>query len=194
MTITTTLNDPNSSLVEGWTALWNGDLSQAATICAEQVTVHFDGRTIAEAGDHVMDASGLADLIGAFRSTRPGRTYRVVKAHLRGWRFSSPAKNTAAFFRISRSSLNTFTSLRSFLNSSRSSVLSPSRSPASISAWLTHLRSVSAETSRSRALSSRYRIALLGGVDQPYGFLLELGRVEPARFAHLLPLSPNLIA
>ena len=71
----------NSSLVEGWTALWNGDLSQAATICAEQVTVHFGGRAIAEAGDHVMDASGLADLIGAFRSTRPGLTYRVVEAH-----------------------------------------------------------------------------------------------------------------
>jgi hypothetical protein len=81
MTITTPLNDPNSSLVEGWTALWNGDLSQAATICAEQVTVHFGGRAIAEAGDHVMDASGLADLIGAFRSTRPGLTYRVVEAH-----------------------------------------------------------------------------------------------------------------
>jgi transposase-like protein len=30
MTITTPLSDPNSSLVEGWTALWNGDLSQAA--------------------------------------------------------------------------------------------------------------------------------------------------------------------
>lgn len=81
MTITTPLNDPNSSLVEGWTAWWNGDLSQAATICAEQVTVHFGGRAIAEAGDHVMDASGLADLIGAFRSTRPGLTYRVVEAH-----------------------------------------------------------------------------------------------------------------
>jgi hypothetical protein len=59
MTITTPLKDPNSSLVEGWTALWNGDLSQAATICAEQVTVHFGGRAIAEAGDHVMDASAL---------------------------------------------------------------------------------------------------------------------------------------
>jgi len=40
MTSTTPLHDPTSSLVEGWTALWKGDLSQAATICAEQVIVH----------------------------------------------------------------------------------------------------------------------------------------------------------
>src|SRR5215212_552526 len=71
--------------------------------------------------------------------------------HLRGW-FSSLAKNHAAFFSISRSSLRTFTSLRRRRSSSFSSAVRPSRSPASISAWLTHLRSVSAETSRSRAI------------------------------------------
>src|ERR687893_277419 len=72
--------------------------------------------------------------------------------HLRARRSSSLAKNVAAFFSISRSSLRTFTSLRRRRSSSFSSVVSPSRSPASISAWLTHLRSVSAETSRSRAI------------------------------------------
>src|SRR5215216_1724296 len=71
--------------------------------------------------------------------------------HLPGW-FSSLAKNHAAFFSISRSSLRTFTSLRRRRSSSFSSVVRPSRSPASTSAWLTHLRSVSAETSRSRAI------------------------------------------
>src|SRR5215217_3281891 len=71
--------------------------------------------------------------------------------HLRGW-FSSLTKNHAAFFSISRSSLRTFTSLRRRRSSSFSSAVRPSRSPASISAWLTHLRSVSAETSRSRAI------------------------------------------
>lgn len=64
MTNTAPLNDPISSLVEGWTAVWNGDLSKAATICAEQVAVHFGGRAIAGDGDHMMKASGLADPIG----------------------------------------------------------------------------------------------------------------------------------
>ena len=54
--------------------------------------------------------------------------------HLRARRSSSLAKNVAAFFKISRSSLRTFTSLRSLLSSWRSSVVSPSRSPASICA------------------------------------------------------------
>src|ERR687897_560102 len=72
--------------------------------------------------------------------------------HLRARRSSSLAKNVAAFFSISRSSLRTFTSLRRRRSSSFSSVVSPSRSPASICAWLTHLRRVSVETSRSRAI------------------------------------------
>src|SRR5215218_5094566 len=81
--------------------------------------------------------------------------------HLRARRFSSLAKNHAAFFSISRSSLSIFTSLRRRLSSSFSSVVSPSRSPASTSAWLTHLRSVSAETSRSRAIfATGYRSSL----------------------------------
>ena len=40
----------------------------------------------------------------------------------------------------------------------------------------------------------RHRIALLGGMNQPNCFLLELRRVEPACLAHLRPLSSNLIA
>src|SRR5215212_383857 len=44
--------------------------------------------------------------------------------HLRARRSSSLAKNVAAFFRISRSSLRIFTSLRSLLSSWRSSVVS----------------------------------------------------------------------
>ena len=114
--------------------------------------------------------------------------------HLRARRSSSLAKNDAAFFKISRSSLRTFTSLRRRRSSSFSSVVSPWRSLASISAWLPHfLRSVSVETSRSRAIF--YGILLVRGVNQPDGFLLELRRVEFVSLSHLLrPLSPNLIA
>src|SRR5215208_4286330 len=72
--------------------------------------------------------------------------------HLRARRSSSLAKNIAAFFSISRSSLRTFTSLRRLRSSSFSSVVSPLCSPASVSAWLTHLRRVSVDTSRSRAI------------------------------------------
>jgi hypothetical protein len=62
--------------------------------------------------------------------------------HLRARRSSFLAKNVAAFSKISCSSFRTFTSWRRRRNFSFSSVVSPLRSPASISAWLTHLRSV----------------------------------------------------
>src|SRR5215208_340840 len=55
---------------------------------------------------------------------------------------SSFAKKAAAFFRISLSSRRILFSRLSLLSSSRSSVLSPSRSPRSISACLIQLRRV----------------------------------------------------
>src|SRR5215210_898884 len=69
----------------------------------------------------------------------------------------SLAKKAAAFFKISRSSSSTFTWRRSRRSSSRSSLLSPSRSPASISACLHQIRSDSYETPSSPAISRTAR-------------------------------------
>src|SRR5215210_1817271 len=99
--------------------------------------------------------TALGDLQGPAHRTHPVvcllRLHKRVD-HLPARRFSSPAKKAAAFFRISRSSRRTFTSRRRRRSSSFSSVVSPSLSPASISAWFTHLRSVSVATPRSRAI------------------------------------------
>src|SRR4051812_31955419 len=67
----------------------------------------------------------------------------------------SLAKKAAAFFKISRSSFRTRTSLRSRESSSRSSVVSAPAGPrpASISACFTQLRSADTVRSRSRATS-----------------------------------------
>src|SRR5215216_3110793 len=62
-----------------------------------------------------------------------------------------PVESTAAFFRISFSWRRIFTSLRSLLSSSRSSVVSPSLSPWSVSACLTHVLKELPETPRSLA-------------------------------------------
>src|SRR5215208_5596005 len=62
-----------------------------------------------------------------------------------------PVESTAAFFRISFSCRRIFTSLRSLLSSSRSSVVSPSLSPWSISACLTQFLRELPETPSSLA-------------------------------------------
>jgi hypothetical protein len=56
---------------------------------------------------------------------------------------SSPAKKALADFKISLARRSSVFSLRSCRSSSRSSVVRPPRSPASISAWRTHRRRVS---------------------------------------------------
>src|SRR5262249_31876674 len=63
------------------------------------------------------------------------------------------AKKAAAFFKPSRSWRSTRTSRRNARNSSRSSLVRPARSPASIPAWRTHRRSDSEETPKFRAIS-----------------------------------------
>jgi hypothetical protein len=94
--------------------------------------------------------------VGGRRSTAPGRVAGARRAeHPIGERDGvlgrvgrdepvaahrvalSRAKKAAAFLRISRSSLSTATSRRRRANSAFSSVVSPSRWPASISACLT---------------------------------------------------------
>ena len=65
---------------------------------------------------------------------------------------SSLAKKAAAFLRISFSWRRILTSLRSLRNSSRSSVVSPSRSPSSISNYLTQLLKELSETPSSMAI------------------------------------------
>jgi hypothetical protein len=64
-----------------------------------------------------------------------------------------------SFFGISLSSRRTFTSRPRRLNSARSSVVSPSRSPASISAWRTQFLSDSGATPRSQAILGTGRCA-----------------------------------
>ena len=66
---------------------------------------------------------------------------------------SSLAKKAAeAFRRISFSWRRVFTSRLSLRSSSFSSVVSPSRSPESISSWFTQFRRVPSETPISRAI------------------------------------------
>src|SRR5918995_1962504 len=67
--------------------------------------------------------------------------------------FSSLAKKAVAFLSTSLSSLRILFSLLRLLSSSRSSVVMPSRCPASICCCFVQLRRVSAETPRSRASS-----------------------------------------
>jgi hypothetical protein len=63
----------------------------------------------------------------------------------------SRAKNTAAFFRISRSSRRSAFSRRKRASSARSSVTNPGRRPVSISAWRSQRRMVSGSTPKSSA-------------------------------------------
>src|SRR5262249_13499141 len=65
----------------------------------------------------------------------------------------SRAKKAAAFFKISRSCSSVRTLRRSSRSSARSSLVSPSRSPASVSACFTHDRSDSIAIPRSTAIS-----------------------------------------
>src|SRR5215218_2189288 len=64
---------------------------------------------------------------------------------------SCAARKAAAFFKISRSSARIRFSRRSRRNSSRSSLLRPSRRPSSMSIWRAQLRSDCGETPSSRA-------------------------------------------
>lgn len=80
-TATTNSLNPRADLVSGWTDLWNGDLDAAQRICSPRTHVHFGGKDIAARGDLITTPQELADLIGDFRSTRSGLTYRVVEAH-----------------------------------------------------------------------------------------------------------------
>src|SRR5690606_12195313 len=88
------------------------------------------------------DGDGVTGLLTLHK---PKHSYRVRSVSL--------AKKAAAFFRISRSSRRIFTSRRSRCSSSRSCVVKPSRSPASISACRTHLRSDSKAIPRSWAIT-----------------------------------------
>ncbi len=104
-----------------------------------------------------------------------------------------PVEPTAAFRKTSFSCLRMRFSLLSLPNSSRSSVVSPSFSPASISVCLTHFLRDSADTPSSRAASEMglpeertSRTASLrnsGG----YGGLV-LGTSSPLRGCSLLSL------
>src|SRR4029453_7827250 len=69
-----------------------------------------------------------------------------VSDHLLGRRSSSAPKKAAADFRISFARRSSRFSRSSVLSRSRSSLVIPGRSPSSVSALRTHLRSVSAET------------------------------------------------
>src|SRR5262249_19642340 len=72
--------------------------------------------------------------------------------HRRYLRSVSVAKKAAAFLKISRSSRSFRFSRRSSRSSLRSSVVNPSRLPASTSAWFAQLRRVWSETPRSLAI------------------------------------------
>ena len=65
--------------LHGWTRLWNGDLDEAARILAPDFTVWFGGELIGPSGDTVRGPQGLADLIDAFRTERPGLVYSEVE-------------------------------------------------------------------------------------------------------------------
>src|SRR5215207_1155432 len=98
---------------------------------------------VATSGDPQDPAQHRDRIAGLLRVDEPIATHRLP---------SSLAKKTVAFFRISRSWRRTLFSLRSRLNSSRSSVLSPSRWPASISACFTHSLRELSETPSSLAI------------------------------------------
>src|SRR5918994_491028 len=85
-----------------------------------------------------------------YRVAGPLRVDEVKAAHRSP--ISSLAKKAAAFRKISFSWRRVFTSRLSLRSSSFSSVVSPSRSPLSISSWLTQLRRVPSETPISRAI------------------------------------------
>lgn len=69
----------NVDTLARWTRLWNGDLDQAAQICRPDFTIHFGGLGIAAEADSITTPAGLRQLIGAFRVSRPGLTYRHVR-------------------------------------------------------------------------------------------------------------------
>jgi hypothetical protein len=105
---------------------------------------------------------------------RPLRLHERVD-HLRGRRFSFLAKKAAAFlgFIVPHAVPSSRWRRRSYCCSS---VVNPSCSPASISAYL------------------RDRVLFIGSPYQPNGFFFELGRVVCSSCPSLLLLSRNLIA
>src|SRR5690606_29040911 len=90
-------------------------------------------RIVTTGGDTQQTTHDGDGVTGLLTLHKPKHSYRVRSVSL--------AKKAAAFFRISRSARRIFTSRRSRCSSSRSCVVKPSRSPASISACRTHLRS-----------------------------------------------------
>jgi hypothetical protein len=91
------------------------------------------------------DAAERLDwMVGPLRSDEPKDAHRLPL---------SRAKKAAAFFKISRSSSSTLTCLRNRRSPSRSSLVKPSRTPASISARLHHSRNDSDDTPSSTAIS-----------------------------------------
>src|SRR5215210_3165579 len=98
----------------------------------------------ARAADAEHPAERLHGVLGLPRGDEPKDAHRFSPSF---------AKKAAAFFKISRSSRSTLTSRRRRRSSSCSSLLRPSRSPASTAAWRVQIRSVSVETPRSDAIS-----------------------------------------
>src|SRR5581483_4984989 len=102
----------------------------------------------AGAGDAEHPAEQRDRVVGLLRRDEPEAAHRVSL---------SRAKKAAAFFRISRSCSSIRTLRRSSRSSARSSVVRPSRLPASTAACAVHTRSVSVEIPRSPATSFRER-------------------------------------
>src|SRR5215204_4792678 len=96
----------------------------------------------ARAADAQHAAHRLDRVLGLLRRDEP-EDHRRLSLSL--------AKKAAAFLRISRSSVSVRTSRRNRRNSSRSSQVSPSRRPSSMSTWRAQLRSDCGETPSSRA-------------------------------------------
>jgi hypothetical protein len=98
-------------------------------------------------------------------------------------RSGSAAKKADAAFKISLAQRSSFTSARSRLISADSSLVAPGRWPPSISAWRTHLRTVSDEPTpelgRDRADRRPFRLTVRPDLrDHPDRALPELLRVR----------------
>src|SRR5204863_1297191 len=98
------------------------------------------------AGDLGHPAQSRDRISTALRLDEPVPAHRV-----------SIAKKAAARFRMSRSSRSTRTSRRNRRSSSRSSVVSPSHSPASTAAWPTQRRTAVSLRSSSRQIAGNDR-------------------------------------
>jgi hypothetical protein len=103
---------------------------------------------------------------------------------------SSCAKKTAAFFRNSLSCLRTLTSRRSLLNSSRSSVVSPSRLPSSTSCCLRSTSSVTRWLSLELLGHLRDRLLVRGAIELD-GLPFEFRRVVRCWSRHDRTSSPG---